>query len=76
MVVTAAMVAQLMAAIAASMRKEKITKLVVTAALEAPLMVALEAPLMVGLEAPLMVAPEAKAEMLVRQTEALVVTAV
>ena len=59
MVVTAETVAQLMAAIAASMRQEKITKLVVTVALEAPLMAALEA----------------KAEMLVRQTEALAVTA-
>jgi len=76
MVVTAETVAQLMAAIAASMSKVKITKLVATAALEAPLMAALEAPLMAALEAPLMAALEAKAETLVRQTEALVVTAV
>ena len=60
MAVTGAMEAQLMAAVAASMGKVKITKLVVKAALEAPLMAALEA----------------KVDMLVRQTEALAVTAV
>ena len=76
MAVTGAMEAQLMAAVAASMGKVKITKLVVKAALEAPLMAALEAPLMAALEAPLMAALEAKVDMLVRQTAALAVTAV
>ena len=67
MAVMGAMVAQLMAAIAASTRKLKIKKLAV--------MVALEAPPMVALEAPPMVALEAKVDMLVRQTAALAVMA-
>ena len=54
----------------------KITKLAVTAALEAQLTAALEAQLTAALEAQLTAALEAKADMPGLQTEALGVTAV